>query len=279
MDVPSGHKINDLILPRCTFSKVKAIFKFSVLASGSKGNAVYIESEQASILIDIGIGPRVLKQRLEHIQREPQNVTALFLTHEHSDHISGAGALTKKHGTPVYGTRGTREAMRRHVSPDVDWRTIQQEDETVVGDLTIESFGTPHDAAESVAYVVRCGSKKLGHITDLGKVTPRIVEKLQDCDTLLVESNHDERMLENGFYPWPLKQRIQSDVGHLSNVACADLLAQVKHDALKTIVLMHLSESNNHPEIAMDSARRVLGDHPATLFPARQKQPSVLIPI
>jgi phosphoribosyl 1,2-cyclic phosphodiesterase len=154
----------------------------------------------------------------------------LFLTHEHSDHISGAGALTKKHGTPVYGTRGTREALRRHISPDVDWRTIQQEDESVVGDLTVESFATPHDAAESVAYVVRCGSKKLGHITDLGKVTPRIVEKLQDCDTLLVESNHDERMLENGFYPWPLKQRIQSDVGHLSNTACADLLAQVKHE-------------------------------------------------
>jgi phosphoribosyl 1,2-cyclic phosphodiesterase len=249
------------------------------LASGSKGNAVYIESEQASILIDIGIGPCVLKKRLEHIRREPQDVSALFLTHEHSDHISGAGALTKKHGTPVYGTRGTREALRRHVSPDVDWRTIQQEDEARVGDLTVESFGTPHDAAESVAYVVRCGSKKLGHITDLGKVTPRIIEKLQDCDTLLVESNHDERMLENGFYPWPLKQRIQSDVGHLSNNACADLLAQVRHDALKTVVLMHLSESNNHPELAMDSARRVLGDHPATLFPARQKNPSVLIPV
>ena len=249
------------------------------MASGSKGNAVYIESEQASILIDIGIGPRVLKKRLEHIRREPQEVSALFLTHEHSDHISGAGALTKKHGTPVYGTRGTREAMRRHVPPDVDWRTIQQEDEAKVGDLRVESFGTPHDAAESVAYVVRCGSKKLGHITDLGKVTPRIVEKLKECDTLLIESNHDERMLENGHYPWPLKQRIRSDVGHLSNTACADLLAQVKHDALKTVVLMHLSESNNHPEIAMDSARRVLGDHPATLFPARQTHPSVLIPV
>ena len=129
--------------------KGRAIFQFSILASGSKGNAVYIESEQASLLIDIGLGPRVLKKRLEHIRREPQDVSALFLTHEHSDHISGAGALTKKHKTPVYGTRGTREAMRRHVSPDVDWRTIQQEDEATVGDLTVESFATPHDAAES----------------------------------------------------------------------------------------------------------------------------------
>jgi len=259
--------------------KGKTIFQFSVLASGSKGNAVYIESEQARILIDIGIGPRVLQKRLAHIQRKPEDVSAVFLTHEHSDHISGAGALTKKHGTPVYGTRGTREAMRHHVHPGVDWRTIQQEDGTVVGDLTVESFATPHDAAESVAYVVRCGSKKLGHITDLGKVTPGIVEKLQNCDTLLVESNHDERMLVDGFYPWPIKQRIQSDVGHLSNEACANLLRQVKHDALKTVVLMHLSESNNHPEIAMDSARRVLGNHPATLFPARQSSPSVLIPV
>ena len=215
---------------------------------------------------------------MEHIRRQPQDVTALFLTHEHSDHISGAGALTKKHGTPIYGTRGTREEMRRHVSPDVDWRAIEREDETVVGDLRVESFATPHDAVESVAYVVRCGSQKLGHITDLGRITPLIIEKLQGCDVLLVESNHDERMLENGHYPWPLKQRIQSDVGHLSNEACADLLARVKHDALKTVVLMHLSESNNHPEIAMDSARRVLGDHPATLFPARQSTPSVLIP-
>ncbi|MDH5762841.1 MAG: MBL fold metallo-hydrolase [Nitrospinota bacterium] len=261
------------------FGKAEPIFQFSVLASGSKGNAVYIESGQARILIDIGIGPRVLQKRLEHIRREPRDISALFLTHEHSDHISGAGALTKKHSTPVYGTRGTRDAMRRHVSPDVDWRTIQQEDEAVVGDLTVESFATPHDAAESVAYTVRCGSQKLGHITDLGKITPRVIEKLQSCDVLLVESNHDERMLENGNYPWPLKQRIQSDVGHLSNEACADLLARVKHDGLKTVVLMHLSESNNHPEIAMDSARRVLGDHPATLFPARQKHPSVLIPV
>ncbi len=259
--------------------KGKTIFQFSVLASGSKGNALYIESQQARILIDIGLGPRVLKKRMAHIGREPKDVSALFLTHEHSDHISGAGALTQKHGTPVYGTRGTREAMRRHIHPHVDWRTLGLEDEAVVGDLTVESFGTPHDAVESVAYVVRCGSQKLGHLTDLGRITPLIVDKLLNCDVLLVESNHDERMLENGHYPWPLKQRIQSDVGHLSNTACADLLAQVKHDALKTVVLMHLSESNNHPEIAMDSARRVLGDHPATLFPARQSTPTVLIPV
>ncbi len=221
----------------------------------------------------------MLKKRLEHIGREPQDITALFLTHEHSDHISGAGALTKKHEIPIYGTRGTREAMRRHVPPHVDWRTLGSADEAVVGDLTVESFRTPHDAVESVAYVVRCGSRKLGHLTDLGRITPLIVDKLQDCDVLLVESNHDENMLMNGHYPWPIKERIQSDVGHLSNTACADLLAQVKHDALKTVVLMHLSESNNHPEIAMDSARRVLGDHPATLFPARQQHPTVLIPV
>ncbi len=141
---------------RVTYRKEWTIFQFSILASGSKGNAVYIESGQARILIDIGLGPRVLKKRLEHIRREPQDVTALFLTHEHSDHIRGAGALTKKHGTPIYGTRGTREALRRHVSPDVDWRTIQQVDEAVVGDLTVESFATPHDAEESVVYSVRC---------------------------------------------------------------------------------------------------------------------------
>lgn len=255
------------------------MFQFSVLASGSKGNAVYIESDQARILIDIGIGPRVLQKRLAHIRREPQDVSALFLTHEHSDHISGAGALTKKHRPPVYGTRGTREASRRYVHPDVDWRTIDSEDEATVGDLKVESFATPHDAAESVAYIVRCGSKKLGHITDLGCLTLQVVDKLKECDVLLVESNHDERMLDNGHYPWMIKERIKSDVGHLSNEACADLLARVKHDGLKTVVLMHLSESNNHPELAMDSARRALGDHPATLFPARQKHPSVLIPV
>ena len=221
----------------------------------------------------------MLKTRLAHIHREPQDITALFLTHEHSDHMSGAGALTKKHGTPIYGTRGTRGALKRHISPHVDWRTLQSEDEAVAGDLRVESFATPHDAAESVAYRVRCGSKKLGLITDLGQVTPQVVDKLKKCDVLLVESNHDENMLMNGHYPWPIKQRIQSDVGHLSNEACADLLAQVKHDGLRTVVLMHLSESNNHPELAMESARRVLGDHPATLFPARQQHPTVLIPV
>ena len=221
----------------------------------------------------------MLKSRLAHIQREPQDLSAVFLTHEHSDHISGAGAQTKKHRTPVYGTRGTREAMHRHVPPEVDWRTVDREDEAAVGGLRIESFATPHDAAESVAYIVRSGAKKLGHITDLGCLTPRVIEKLKDCDVLLVEANHDERMLENGPYPWPIKERIRSDVGHLSNVACAELLSRVKHDGLKMVVLMHLSESNNHPEIAVDAARTALGDHPATLFPARQKHPTVLIPV
>ena len=250
-----------------------------MLSSGSKGNSVYIESGEYRILIDAGLSEKELAARLLLIGRAPGDLHGVFLTHEHSDHIRGAGTLARKYKIPVFSTEGTYNEMKHAVGRIPDWHSFQQEDEIRVGDLCVEPYPTEHDAAESVAFVVRQGSLKLGHATDLGKVTPLVRERLSGASALLVESNHDIDMLHAGPYPWALKQRIKSDVGHLSNEACAELLSFVNHDRLQFVVLMHLSETNNHPDIAQVTAAQALQAGVATMILARQDSPTQLLTI
>lgn len=169
--------------------------------------------------------------------------------------------------------------MKRVVGRIPDWYSFQREDDIRVGDFCIEPYPTEHDAEASVAFVVRQGLLKLGHATDLGKVTPLVRERLGGADALLVESNHDIDMLHAGPYPWPLKQRIKSDVGHLSNEACADLLLSVNHDRLQFVVLMHLSETNNHPDIAQVTAAQALQAGAVKMILAQQDSPTHLLTI
>ncbi len=249
------------------------------MSSGSKGNSLYIEGGNARILIDAGIGARSLSTRLALLKRTLDNIDALFITHEHSDHVRGVGTLAIKYKIPVYCTEGTFRKARQSYGLTTGWRRISQQDNIEVKSLNVESFPTPHDAAESVAFVVRCGDKKLGHATDLGSVPPSVKEKLKNSDTLLVEANHDIPMLKEGAYPWHLKQRILGSHGHLSNEDCAELLKSVEHPNLKKIVLMHLSESNNHPQKAISAVRRSLSNKSIPLFLANQNEATPLMDV
>ncbi|MFQ5482133.1 MAG: MBL fold metallo-hydrolase, partial [Nitrospinaceae bacterium] len=228
-----------------------------------------MENGAVRFLIDAGLGPRTLAARLAGIGRDLTDLTAVFLTHEHTDHIRGAGSLARKLRVPIYATAGTHSHLKRHLPVGADFRSLQAEDSVRLGNVTVESYPTPHDGDETVAFVVRCGGRKLGHATDLGTVDAVVRDKLRDCDALLVEANHDPAMLESGPYPYFLQQRIGGGLGHLSNAACGDLIAGVAHAGLQTVVLMHLSASNNHPDLAREHALRALGGRPVRLLVSR----------
>ena len=261
-----------------TSQKGHPIFKFSVLSSGSRGNCIYIESDTAKIIIDSGLSVKELGRRLKSIDRTPEELDAVFLTHEHSDHIGGVGPLVRKYSIPLYATNGTFQASQKLGSVPV-FNPIRSGETVQVGRLEIEPYATSHDARESVAYVIRCQSRKLGHATDMGMVTHEVREILKNSHVLLLESNHDVEMLDVGPYSWTLKKRIKSDLGHLSNEACGELLAAIKHEHLQRVVLMHLSQTNNHPEIAHVTALQALGSHSPILSLADQDQPTELIEV
>ncbi len=253
--------------------------KVCVLSSGSGGNSVYIEAGDSAILLDAGLSEKKLSARLALIGREAKDLDAVFVTHEHSDHVSGLGPIVRKHQIPLYTTEGTMRKISHRAGRLPAWHPIRSEEPVTIGALSVEPYATPHDAEESVAFIIRDENAKLGHATDLGCVTPFVREKLRHCTALLMEANHDIDMLNAGPYSWPLKQRIKSELGHLSNESCGELLADVTHSGLRSVVLMHLSETNNHPEIAAITARQALGDSTARLILAKQNQPSELLSI
>jgi phosphoribosyl 1,2-cyclic phosphodiesterase len=234
--------------------------KISVLSSGSAGNSTYIETDSHKILLDAGLSEKKLSARLASIGREAKDLDAVFVTHEHSDHVKGIGPLVRKYNIPLYTTEGTLRKIGSRIGRIPSWAPIRSEEPVAIGDMLVEPYATPHDAEESVAFVIRCGNIKIGHATDLGTVTPFVLDKLKKSTALLVEANHDINMLEVGPYPWPLKQRIKSAVGHLSNEACGELLASANHEGLRLVVLMHLSETNNLKELANLTAEQALGE-------------------
>ena len=229
--------------------------------------------------MDAGLSAKALALKLASIGRKPEDLDAVFLTHEHSDHVAGIGPLARKFRVPVFSTAGTFARIKGSSGILPYWRKMGREDVVDIGDLSVHSYPTPHDAEESVGFIFRHGKRKLGHATDLGSVPDLVREKLMNSDALLVEANHDLELLENGPYPWPLKRRIKSDVGHLSNEACADLLSSIDHRGLQTVVLMHLSDTNNKPEYALAAAQQALKKSPSKTVLARQDHPTPLISI
>jgi phosphoribosyl 1,2-cyclic phosphodiesterase len=249
-----------------------------VLSSGSRGNCIYVESDAVKIIIDSGLSVKELGRRLESIDRTPGELDAVFLTHEHSDHIGGVGPLVRKYSIPLYATNGTFQAGKKLGIVPV-FNPIRSGEIVHLENLEIEPYTTSHDAQESIAYVIRCHNRKLGHATDMGMVTHQACEALKNSHVLLLESNHDVEMLDFGPYSWALKKRIKSDLGHLSNEACGELLSAVKHEHLQRVILMHLSQTNNHPEIAHVTALQALGSHTPILSLASQDQPTELIEV
>ncbi len=238
------------------------------LASGSSGNCIYIGTDQTSVLIDVGVSAKLAQAGLNGIDRTLQDIDGILITHEHSDHIRGIGVMARKIGVPIYATKGTLEAVKRCTSLGaIDaglYREIRADEPFQIGDMEILPFATSHDAAQPVAYRVNAGNRSAAVVTDLGIYTEDTVAHLQGLDVVLLEANHDVRMLQAGSYPYYLQQRILSDRGHLSNENAGRLLCRILHDDMKCIYLGHLSLENNYEELAYETVRAevTLGENP-----------------
>lgn len=232
--------------------------RFSPLASGSRGNCLYLECGRTRLLVDAGLTMRETVSRLSLIGVEPDELTAIVISHEHIDHVKGAGPLARAYGLPVYITGRTLAATggRLGVMPDV--REFEPGCPVDIYGVHVEPFSTPHDAADPVGFAFHYGGLKLGVATDLGYASRLVMERLKGSDALFIESNHDTVMLKEGPYPWHLKQRVSGKHGHLSNDDAGRMLARLMHPGLRHVTLAHLSETNNLPELAFDATRRVL---------------------
>lgn len=229
------------------------------IASGSSGNCIYVGDETTHLLIDAGISGKRIEEGLNTIGLSTADMDAVFVTHEHIDHIAGVGVLARKYKLPVYGTKGTIEGILETKSVGrIDGELlhpIRKDGMITFGSLKIDPMPVSHDAREPVAYRIYGGKKRIGIVTDLGYYTEDIVSGLKDMDALFVEANHDENMVQVGPYPYPLKRRILGKEGHLSNENSGRLLSRVLNDHLKYIVLGHLSKENNLPELAYEAVR------------------------
>lgn len=233
------------------------------LFSGSSGNCTYIETDGTGILLDCGVSMKRIVAELERIGRDSQNVKALFITHEHSDHIQSAGPIARSFKIPVYATQGTWRAMQNGIGKiDKDLiRVVDEGTSEIVGDLEITPFKIYHDAAQPVAYTFQNSGKKLTVATDIGKMDDKIFFSLSGSDAILLEANHDIKMLENGSYPYSLKQRIKGKFGHLSNDDAAITCARLAALGTRTFLLGHLSEENNRPDIALKAVQSSVTKH------------------
>ncbi len=242
--------------------------RFVSIASGSSGNCIYVGSDSTHLLIDAGISAKRIEQGLNEIGIKGGELDGILITHEHSDHIKGLGVLARKFGVPIYGTSETLEEIGKATSLgkfDKGLLTpVRPDVEFAAGDLVIQPFQVDHDAANPVAYRVKSGRKSVAVATDMGHFDQYVIDHLQNLDALLIESNHDVRMLETGPYPYYLKKRILGDHGHLSNENAGRLLCQILHDGLKHIFLGHLSKENNYEELAYETVRLEIteGDTP-----------------
>lgn len=225
--------------------------KLTILGSGSAGNSAYLETDEARVLVDCGFSPRQIRLRLAGIGRAPENLTAILITHEHSDHIQGLVGIAEKLRIPVYCNRATMDEIVRNFGGQMDFRLFVTGGGFEVGDIAVETFAVPHDAQDPVGFVLRTNAGTFGFATDLGHMTKLVVERTRTANVLVLESNHDVKMLQDCPHrSWSLKQRILSRHGHLSNEASADGVAEITCDNLRHLYLGHLSRDCNKPEIA-----------------------------
>ena len=224
---------------------------FTILGSGSGGNCAYLETAETRLLIDAGFSGRQIRQRLATIARSPETLHGILITHEHSDHIAGLVGLANKLELPIYCNRLTKEAIESQLQIQIHARIFDTGSSFDVGDVTVDTFPVPHDANDPVGFLLRTPSGNIGILTDLGHPTKLIIERVRAANILLLEANHDVKMLrDDPRRPWSLKQRILSRHGHLSNDGAADLAEQVASASLGRLYLGHLSRDCNHPELA-----------------------------
>lgn len=229
------------------------------IASGSSGNCIYIGSENTHILVDAGISGKRVNEGLHGIGLDISDISAILVTHEHADHIDGLGVLLRKNNIPVYASKGTIQGIKGYTKlgrlDDVEFHEIAEDEDFSISDLNIHSVRISHDALQPLAYTVANGDCRCGVVTDLGVYDDYIVSNFQNLNAILLESNHDVRMLEVGAYPYQLKRRILSDKGHLSNEAAGRLLDRLLNPQMKAVLLGHLSHENNYPQLAYETVR------------------------
>lgn len=225
--------------------------RLTILGSGSAGNCAYVETDETRVLIDAGFSLRQIRQRLATIGRAPENLTGILITHEHNDHVQGLGGLGEKLRIPVYCNRPTQEAIQLQLDTKFDCRLFVTGASFEIGDILVETFSIPHDAQDPVGFLLRTNDVNIGFLTDLGHVTKLVLERVRPANALVLEANHDVRMLQDCVRrPWSLKQRILGRHGHLSNEAAADASEQIMSADLRHLYLGHLSRECNRPELA-----------------------------
>lgn len=234
--------------------------RFSVLASGSTGNAIYIETDRTSLLIDVGITGKQAEALLQEVGANPSNLQAILVTHEHVDHIKGVGVMARRYDIPIYANQKTWSELDGQIGTIAEKQKMLFEigESKELGDLTIQSFGISHDAVEPMGFCLYHGNKKLSIATDLGYVSSKIKETIRGADAYIFEANHDVEMLRMSQYPWSIKRRILSDVGHLSNEAAGEALSDFLAGQAERVYLAHLSKENNMMELAKLTVKNVL---------------------
>ncbi|MDQ7781490.1 MAG: MBL fold metallo-hydrolase [Desulfomonilaceae bacterium] len=243
------------------------------LASGSSGNSFLVRSNGSAILVDAGLSCKQICTRLEQAGADPGSLKGIVVSHEHSDHVKGVGVLSRKFKLPVYANLKTWNAVEQTLGEVHRVEIFETGKIFEIGGFRIHPFSVPHDCADPVGFRISCGTAKIGIATDLGTATGLVTSLLTGLQLVVLESNHDPKMLRDGPYPWELKQRVRSRLGHLSNPESAQLLQRVVSDELQAVILAHMSETNNRADLALDCARSCLGEfleHRGKIFCAYQ---------
>lgn len=235
------------------------MMRISTIASGSSGNCVYVGSDNTHVLVDVGISGKRTEMGLNANGISMKDINAILITHEHIDHINGLGVISRKYGIPIYTTEKTADAIKANTKlgkiPEDLYVNINADSPFNIGDLEVHPFSISHDAVQPVAYRFNKGDKSIAVATDMGKYDDYTVSNLGKLDALLIEANHDVRMLMAGTYPYYLKQRILGEKGHLSNETSGKLINDILHDGLKYILLGHLSKENNYEDLAFETVK------------------------
>jgi len=241
-------------------------FQVAVLASGSKGNATVMRCESGMVLVDAGISCRRITQGMQRLGLRPEKLDAVFITHEHIDHVQGLETFTKKYTVPIYASggtwRGIKQMLPRLNLQLCDWHILAPQTELTLGGLQVRSFSISHDALEPAGYLFRCKGHTFGYVTDTGYVSDIMKRELEGTEVLVLETNHDPILLKNGRYPPPLQKRILGTRGHLANATAGHLLATLR-TLPRQVFLAHLSQENNTPDLALNTVRSVvMQQHP-----------------
>lgn len=231
------------------------MLKFCSLYSGSSGNCLFVKSDTTNILIDVGVSVKKIEQALSSLEVDTCTIDGILITHEHVDHAKSIGYISKKYNIPIYATKKTWDELKDQIQKMdiVNVKYFDKDSDFYIGDLKVHPFNTPHDAVDSCGFNIFHNDKKITIATDIGHINDYLFSKMENSNLLLIESNHDVEMLKHGRYPYFLKQRVISDVGHLSNEHCSDTICSLVQKGLNKVILGHLSHENNFPELAYET--------------------------